>query len=207
MNSKEFSQKATAKVNELCKATEALPWENVRFYNSWLAQTNDFVKHTSVFLNMCNVRLAGDHPLKHQFEHHIEEESGHEKMSQNDLKFMHAEGVEVFQVTKAFWKAQYYWIRDVSAVSHLGYSLLLEGLAAKGGPLFLKRVKGAGFKGCTFLKVHCEEDVDHFRDALESVSKVSDKDRDDIYANMIESMDLYLKIMNECAAVAHQKAA
>ncbi|UYL08201.1 iron-containing redox enzyme family protein [Bdellovibrio sp. SKB1291214] len=207
MQSREFNQKATAKVDELCKVVNTLPWENVRFYNSWLAQTNDFVKHTSVFLLMCNERLAAEHPLKKQFEHHIEEESGHEKMSQNDLKFMHAEGVEIFQVTKAFWKAQYYWIRDVSAVSHLGYSLLLEGLAAKFGPILLKRVKEAGFKGCTFLKVHAEEDVDHFRDVLASVDKVTDKERDEIYANLIESMDLYIKIMNECAQVAHQKAA
>jgi hypothetical protein len=207
MHSKDFNQKANAKVTELCKAVESLPWENVRFYNSWLAQTNDFVSHTSTFLDMCYEKLPKEHPLKSQFEHHIEEESGHEKMSQNDLKFMHAEGVEVFQVTKAFWKAQYYWIRDVSPASHLGYSVLLEGLAAKFGPILLKRVKAAGFKGCTFLKVHAEEDVDHFREVLESIGKVSDKERDEIYANLVESMDLYLKIMNECAQVAHQKAA
>ncbi|WP_413557284.1 iron-containing redox enzyme family protein [Bdellovibrio sp. HCB209] len=207
MRANEFNEKANAKVNELCRKVEAMPWENIHFYNSWLAQTNAFVGHTSTFLHMCYEGLPTDHPLKSRFHEHIEEEDGHEKMSQNDLKFQKVQDAEIFQVTGAFWKAQYYWIRDVSPVSHLGYALLLEGLAAKSGPVFLKRVKAAGFKGSTFLKVHAEEDTDHFPEALEAVGKLTDKDRDDIYANLCESMDLYLKIVGECSVSALQKAA
>ncbi|WP_413294095.1 iron-containing redox enzyme family protein [Bdellovibrio sp. HCB185ZH] len=206
MKSNEFNEKAHSKVNELCKTIEALPWENVRFYNSWCAQTHNFVGHTSIFLNLCNERLPKDHPLKAQFEHHIEEEVGHEKMSENDLKFMHAEGTKVFEVTKAFWKTQYYWIKEVGPTAHLGYSLLLEGLAAKSGPKILKRVKAAGIQGYTFLKVHAEEDTEHFNDALKAVAKVSDKEREHIYQNLCEGMDMYIRIMNECVRESVQLA-
>ncbi|MEK2687605.1 iron-containing redox enzyme family protein [Bdellovibrio sp. GT3] len=207
MKPAEFRAKATAKVDEMCNFIETMPWESVNFYSSWVAQTNAFVAHTSTFLNMCNDLLPKSHPLKAQFEHHIEEEAGHEKMSKNDLKFMRSESSHVFNFTDVFWKTQYYWIKEVGPTSHLGYSLFLEGLAAKSGPKVLNRIKAAGIKGYTFLKVHAEEDVEHFQDVLKAVDQVTDLERAHIYQNLCESMEIYYRIMNECAKVAHPQAA
>ena len=204
MKRNEFEKSANSKVNELCRYVEDLPWENERFFNSWLAQTNNFVAHTEIFLKLCNERLPKDHPLKEQFEHHAQEEVGHQKMSSNDLEFMKAKDTPVFPVTTAFWKTQYYWIKEVGPTAHLGYSLLLEGLAARSGPSILERVKKAGFQGYTFLKVHAEEDTEHFNDALKATchKDIPDQDRKHIYENLCEGMDIYIRIMNECAKYA-----
>ncbi|MGZ3772961.1 MAG: iron-containing redox enzyme family protein [Pseudobdellovibrionaceae bacterium] len=204
MKQNEFMQKATEKIKILSQEVETMPWENVEFYNSWLTQTHAFVEKTSVFLAMCNERLSKDHPLKSQFEHHIKEEVGHEKMSENDMNFMKAENGRVFEITKSFWKTQYYWIKEIGPTAHLGYSLLLEGLAAKSGPAILKRVQNAGFNGYTFLKVHAEEDQHHFEDALKAVSMVTDIERDYIYQNLVEGMEMYLTILSHCESLAYE---
>lgn len=197
MNQKDFSKLATEKVFSLTKEVSHLPWEDVGFFNSWLTQTHEFVTYTPVFLKMCYEKTPEGHPLKKQFAMQIREEDGHEKLTGNDMKFMKASG-EVFAATRAFWKTQFYWIEKKGAAAHLGYSLLLEGLAAKAGPAIVERVKKAGHKGYTFLKVHAEEDQDHFEKALASIEDLTDLERKNIYDNLCEAYEMYLVVLHGC---------
>jgi hypothetical protein len=203
-----FLEKSSKLVNDLCEQGAAFPWENVDFYKTWLAQTNAFVQHSSTFLHLCHEGLAQGHPLKERFAEHIQEEAGHEKMTRNDLKFMQAQDSKVFEVSDVFWRSQYYWIKEVGATSHLGYIILLEGLAAIAGPQIFMRLQKSGYKGVTFFKVHTEEDQDHFREALDAVAVLNDTERDQIYKNLEESAKIYRMILTECVqANAKTKAA
>lgn len=203
-----FLEKSMAVVNNLCEKGSTYPWENIEFYKTWLAQTNAFVQKSSEFLHLCYEGLPENHPLKERFEEHIQEEAGHEKMTRNDLKFMQAQQTKVFEVSDIFWRSQYYWIKEVSPTSHLGYVILLEGLAALAGPQIYARLQKSGYKGVTFFKVHTEEDQDHFREAVEAVGVLSDEDRDQIYKNLEESAKLYTWILSECdQAVSRPKTA
>lgn len=198
MKQNSFLEKSSKLVNELCVKGATYPWEKVEFYKIWLAQTNAFVQHSSTFLRLCYEGLPKNHPLKERFAEHIHEEAGHEKMTRNDLKFMHAQDSRVFEVSDIFWRSQYYWIKEVGATSHLGYIILLEGLAAIAGPQIFARLQKSGYKGVTFFKVHTEEDQDHFREALEAVAVLTDEERDLIYRNLEESAKLYSWILSEC---------
>lgn len=205
MNFLEFKVKATKAVDDLSAQVESLPWERRKFYCSWLVQTHCFVEHTSRFLNLCRQTLGGRHHLKEQYDHHIEEEFGHEKLCENDLKFMQVTDGDIFIETKMFFKSQYYWIHEVSPTSHLGYSLLLEGLAAVSGPRILQRVMRAGFQGHTFLKVHAEEDHSHFDEALKAVESLTDRERDHVWTNLSEGLEIYLKILDRCVEAAEKR--
>lgn len=198
MNMTEFKKKAEEKVNILAKTFESMPWENRTFYNHWLTQTHAYVSYTSTFLTLCNQMTPSDHPLKDHFEHHLKEEDGHEKMSENDMKFMNSPDLPVFGITGVFWKSQFYWIKEHGPTAHLGYSLLLEGLAAISGHNVLKRIQAAGFAGYTFLKVHAEEDTGHFIRAIEATSVLTNRERANIYQNLCEGMDTYIAILKEC---------
>lgn len=197
-----FLEKSMILVNDLCEKGSTYPWESVDFYKTWLAQTNAFVQKSSEFLRLCYEGLPDGHPLKERFEEHIKEEAGHEKMTRNDLKFMQAQQTQVFAVSEVFWRSQYYWIKEVGPTSHLGYVILLEGLAAIAGPQIFARLQRSGYKGVTFFKVHTEEDQDHFREALEAVEVLNDDDRIQIYKNLEESAKLYTWILAECARSA-----
>nr|BFD64976.1 hypothetical protein BdHM001_36570 [Bdellovibrio sp. HM001] len=198
MKFSEFKKQAEQKVSKLAEIFESMPWENRDFYNHWLTQTHAYVSYTSTFLTLCNQMTPKGHPLKEHFEHHLEEEDGHEKMSENDMKFMNSPDLPVFGITGVFWKSQFYWIKEHGPTAHLGYSLLLEGLAAVSGHNVLKRIQGAGFNGYTFLKVHAEEDTGHFNRAVEATSVLSDAERSNIYQNLCEGMDTYVAILKEC---------
>jgi hypothetical protein len=198
MKNQDFQREVIKKVDELAKYFEQFPWENKSFYDLWLQQTHSYVAYTSTFLKMCYELSPDNHPMKSRFKEHIVEEKGHERMSQNDLKLMKAPNLPVFSATGVFWKSQFYWIKEHSPSAHLGYILPLEGLAAKAGPVVLSRIQKAGHKGYTFLKVHAEEDQDHFAEAVRAVSDLSDSERKDIYQNMIECIDTYKNILAEC---------
>lgn len=197
-----FLERSSKLVNQICEQAASYPWENIEFYKTWLAQTNAFVQHSSTFLRLCYEGLPPKHVLKERFAEHIKEEAGHEKMTRNDLKFMQAQESKVFEISDVFWRSQYYWIKEVGPTSHLGYIILLEGLAALAGPEIFKRLQKSRYKGVTFFKVHTEEDQDHFREALESVGILTDDDRDKIYKNLEESVKLYTWILSESAAAA-----
>lgn len=198
MNYQEFNKRAVELVHNLAEKGASLPWENVEFYNLWLAQTHTFVQKSSEFLRLCYEGLSASHPLKARFKEHIAEESGHEKMSQNDLKFMQVKKYESFEVTQVFWRSQYYWIREEGPTSHMGYVILLEGLAAVAGPKILKRLQQSGYKGITFLKVHAEEDQDHFAEALESMKPLTALELQNAYDNLVESTKLYELMLDQC---------
>lgn len=197
-----FLAKSSKRIMQLCSEGAAYPWEKAEFYKMWLAQTNAFVQHSSTFLRLCYEGLPPSHPLKERFSEHIKEEAGHERMTRNDLKFMQAQEARVLEVSDVFWRSQYYWINEVGPTSHLGYVILLEGLAAIAGPDIYSRLQRSGYKGVTFFKVHTEEDQDHFREALDAVAVLSEEEREDIYRNLEESAKLYSWILSECAQAA-----
>jgi len=193
-----FQKKINENLQRLTHYFETLPWENEDFYNCWLAQTHAYVSYTEVFLKMCTDRVGEGHALKKHFDHHLEEEVGHDKLSENDIKFMESPRYPVFGLTGVFWKSQFYWIKEHGPTAHLGYSLFLEGLAAISGPKILRRVQKAGHKGYTFLKVHAEEDTSHYETAIGTALKLTDLERKNIFQNMSEGMETYMAILKKC---------
>ncbi len=204
MKQDQFSDVVSSLVSQFSKKVESYNWEDEAFYKLWIAQTHEFVQRSSSFLDLCYNGLAASHPLKQRFKDHINEEAGHEKMSQNDMKFMKASQEQVFPVSQIFWRNQFYWIKEQAPSSHLGYIILLEGLAALAGPQILARIKAAGHKGFTFLKVHAEEDQDHFTDALESTEPLTESERAAVLENLKESLYLYDQMIQQCAQMSYQ---
>lgn len=195
-------------VGELAKELEKYPWNNPDFYASWLAQTYYLVKHTTRFLGLAAGKMSMRHDLFHkQALDHIREERGHETFALNDLTTLgyNIQDLPELPQTQALYHAQYYFIEHHGPISHYGYSLLLEGLAAIRGQWLSDVVKEHyGKKTNTFLRVHAAEDVKHFSETLEMLSHVTEEEKASIVLNLEQSTPRYLMMLDGVAAAVQK---
>lgn len=188
-----------AAIRKSAKSVGDMDFRNQALYEAWLAQAYFFVRHSTPILALsCGLSIE-NRPYHLRCISHLGEEKGHDRLLLNDLKAL-GSSIDLFEElssTRAFYQTQYYWIEHMNPVSFLGYILLLEGIAVRCGAQKLKEVEG--YSGCSFIKLHAEEDSAHLSQAMAQIETMSEKDRRDIVANAEQSSDLYDLMMTEIA--------
>jgi hypothetical protein len=178
---------------------EKFPWEDRQAYAQWLAQTYYFVKHTTVFLTLTAAKFGVRNGDAHKGTlKHLREETGHEKLALNDLRNLGYDVADIPELleTSVLYQTQYYWIECFGPISHAGYALMLEGVAALHGEKILKRIEAAHGKNTgSFLRVHVIADDDHFDDGLERLAFAPDADVQAVIGNLTQSAALYLNLL------------
>lgn len=171
ITSNEVYQKMLLAIDELAQATKKFPWEDEIHYANWLAQSFFYVQWTTRQLALASARskpMTEDN-LHWRFMEEAKEEKRHELLALQDLKNL---GYSIDQFselphTSFFYQTLTYLIENEHPIAILGYSLTLEGFAANKLSEIYPRVKNSySEKSISFLKLHCEVDVDHFGNAL-----------------------------------------
>jgi hypothetical protein len=194
---KDFEQK----ISQTAAIVEDLPWDKKEFYSEWLAQTFHFVRHTTSFLALTAAKFGPD-ARKDQYHalEHLREEKNHDQLLLNDLKKIggNIKDHPAFIETRLFFQSQYYYIESHSPHSHMGYSLFLEGLAAKICPPLYKRIeKTYGLGSAAFIKTHGLVDDEHFAEGAEMLKTLSARDLELIAENLEQTHHLYCAILQK----------
>jgi hypothetical protein len=195
MNATTFIDRVNHELKLFCKASDEFPWENKDAYAEWLGQAWYFVRHATHLLALTAATFKVDEKAHHdRFLDHLREERNHDVMLIRDLKALERE-VKDFPErpeTSALYQAQYYWIEHVAPISFFGYILCLEGLAvARGKKIYDTICKYHGEKAGLFMKVHSNEDEDHYAKALKQLSLITPAEQKTVIDNMVLSRQLY----------------
>lgn len=194
-----MKKRLEAAIRKSAKAVGGMDFRNQALYETWLAQTYFFVRHSTPMLALSCGLAIENRPYHLRCISHLAEEKGHDRLLINDLKAL-GSSIDLFEElssTRAFYQTQYYWIEHVNPVSFLGYVLLLEGIAVSCGAEKIKETEG--FSGRSFVEVHAKEDLAHLGRAMAQIEAMSEKDRRDIVSNAEQSSDLYELMMAEIA--------
>ena len=190
------------------------PWENKDFYSAWLAQACYYIRHSTRLLALAGANISlEDNSMHYRFMKHCAEEKGHENLPVMDMKSIGRDiaAFPEFANTQAFYQTQYYWIEHVHPFAFFGYILFLESLACEyGDKLAAKIEKIHGPNSVQFLKIHADADIEHVRDAVARVSKLSQEQQKMILENLKLTASLYNQICREALAMtvySEQKAA
>lgn len=194
------------KVEMIGEAFRKFPWERESAYANWLAQTYHFVRHTTTMIAMSAARFGvANRPGHYQMLHHLREESGHDLLILKDLENL---GWKLDQLpplpeTRLFYQNQYYMINHESPVSHAGYALMLEGLAAVVAPtIYPQLAKRYGKDTCEFIYTHVMVDQGHYGDGAKELSNLDARETDAVLRNLEESCLLYTMILERAAREA-----
>jgi pyrroloquinoline quinone (PQQ) biosynthesis protein C len=184
-------------IQELCNEFDQTDWSDKRVYAAYCSQLYYYVRQSTRVIALAAGRLSLEDQKAHErFAKHIQEEKNHELLALRDCQAL---GYDVhdfpeLESTRAFYRMQFYNAIAVTPWAFLGYTLVLEGLAVKKAMDLHRTVtKHHGPKCGSFLKVHGEEDEDHFPEALKLVEGRSDSER----AAILDSaeMSVYLHRM------------
>ncbi len=189
------------------KSVFDLDFSDRLIYETWLAQAYYFVRHSTPMLALSCGLAIENREYNLRCISHLAEEKGHDRMLLNDLKKIGSsiENVPEFSSTRALYQTQYYWIEHVNPVSFLGYIMVLEGIAVHCGPRKVEETKS--FAGSSFVKLHAQEDLDHFQSALSQLDLMSEKDQRDIVGNAEHTADLYRLMASEISDRARRLSA
>jgi len=187
--------------NTLEKINEC-DWSQKNFYADYMAQTFYYVRHSTRLLALAASRLPYEEEQSFhlRFIAHLREESNHEKLALNDLKYLGFKKEELPELssTKLFYEPQYYKIEHERPLALMGYILFLEVLAQKACPALVERLaKQYGNRCATFFHVHGEEDPAHVEAALNLIGNLKEKDLESIRLNLIQSSYAYNSLLSE----------
>lgn len=209
----QFKETFDTYVDNLGQKLLAFNWEDESAYAGWLAQTYFFVKHTTTLICLTGA-LFGTKDRKRHYDviHHLSDEKGHDLLALNDLTHLgwKPESWPELRETQLFYQNQYYMLEHEGPHSHLGYSLCLEGLAAKYGVELYQRLKREyGEDACQFIKVHAEVDQDHYASGSKLLNDLNEEQLATVERNLKQSSLLYGlmldEITNQCARVRTNK--
>ena len=184
----------------LHKVLEKFPWEDLRVYSNWLAQTYYFTSHSTRLLEYCEFYTC-DEVSRKRYRAHRNEESGHERVALTDLQRIGGDIARQgeYLSTRSFYWRQYEVVRKLGDRPFLGYVLMLEMLARDCGPKILDKVSLVyGSRAASFLKIHAEEDESHVAQALKLLEDFSDSEKNRVVENFSESVRIYKEILNDC---------
>lgn len=173
----------------------SLPWEDSRFYQTFLSQTFYFVQHSTRLLALASASVPlTENSLHRRFASHIFEEKGHDMLALNDLKKLSGgSGLsQELPETKNLYEGQYYKIQKLHSAALFGYILALEGVASLICPHFVDRVyQTHGVEAARFLKLHIEEDPDHVEKAFAELEGLQPQVYEFAAQNLVQSFRNY----------------
>lgn len=193
-------------IQKIIKAADEFPWDNEVAYAHWLAQTYYLVRHTTRFICLTAGHLGLEQEEFHQFLlKHLREETGHELLALNDLQDgLHwsvqdtPERIE----SQMMLQSQYFWIRK-NPFAHFGFFWVLERLSVERGGKIIPTIQKSFGKGTTsFLDLHSQEDITHVQTIFAKVSKIPNQYLQDLNLNIIQTGELYSKMLNEITRMA-----
>lgn len=190
---------------ELARAMEQIDscdWNNKNFYADYMAQTFYYVRHSTRLLALAASRLSyEDQQTFHlRFIAHLREESNHEKLALNDLKYLgfKKEDLPEHSCTRLFYEPQYYKIEHQRPLALMGYILFLEALAQKACPKLVETLAETyGNRCATFFHVHGEEDPAHVEAALKVISELDNIDLQQVIQNLSQTAYAYHCLLDE----------
>jgi hypothetical protein len=158
-------------IDDIAESANKFNWESEAHYANWLAQSFFYVQWTTRQLALASAltRPMKEDTLHWRFIEEAKEEKKHELLALADLKNLGYSPHQFRELphTSFFYQTLSYLIQHEHPVAILGYSLTLEGFAARRFSEVYPRVLSKyGEKCTTFLKLHCEVDKDHFNNAL-----------------------------------------
>jgi hypothetical protein len=158
-------------IENIYDVSSKIDWADERIYKMWLAQSYKYVRWTTRQLALASALTSPEteDAFHWRLIEEAKEEKRHELLAEHDLLILGGKPSDYPELphTAFFYQTLSYMIERESPIAILGYSLTLEGYAAKKGNLLYKPVLAAhGSKASTFLRLHCEVDVDHFNNAL-----------------------------------------
>ena len=175
-----------------------LPWGNVEFYKSFISQVYYFVRYSTKMLAAAASVTENPEYYK-RLVSHIREEEGHEKLALADLKNLGGkiEDYPEFGITRALWEPQFYKIQR-SPASLLGYILSLEMIPVHSYPEVLPKIRSTyGEKCVNFIRVHCEEDPAHVKDAINQIQSMPAAEKVLIEKNFIQTTEMMTHLLSE----------
>lgn len=182
-------------MDRLTEEMTRLPWENKRFYASFLAQTYYFVRHSTRLLALASA-YSFDDSLHRRYAAHIAEEKGHDRLALNDLNRLGVNLEPELPQTRNLYETQYYKIERENASSLMGYILALEGVASMICPKIMTRITQAHGAECAkFLKLHIEEDPDHVEKAFAEIEALKEQELAQVVHNLIQSCSNYASML------------
>lgn len=180
------------------------PWHDKNFYANWLSQSYYFVRHSTRLLSVASAQTNFQQNGYHnRLGDHFAEEKSHEVLASGDLKKLgfKLDDFEELEITKIFYRNQYFGCERMSPYYLMGYILFLEGLAIIHGPHIYKIIeKNFGARTCNFMRVHVEEDDDHLRKAFKELEGLSESDLNHVEESMKISCSLYGQLLKELSA-------
>lgn len=203
-NSTDLVKSFEAQVDALGAKFLKFPWDNASAYADWLAQTYYFVRHTTTLMCLSAAGFGADRREKHYgLLGHLKDELGHDLLLLNDLKHLDRDISEFSELpeTALFWQNQFYILQHHGPASHLGYSLCLEGVAARYcSTVYRQLIKHYGEKGAEFVNVHANVDVDHYAHGAAELVHLNEKEIASVQRNLEQSALLYGLMLEKVAA-------
>lgn len=197
-------------VKGLGEELEKVNWKDERIYAAYCAQIYYFVRQSTRLLALGAGRMTLEDEDGHlRYLKHLQEEKNHELLALRDAAAL---GYDVHDIPelpalKGFYQQQFYYIMNETPWAFLGYVLVLEGMAVhKAMWVHDQAVKFHGPKCGSFLKVHGEEDEDHFPKALQQLETRSEQEKKAILASAEMSFFLHRQMLRDLPdAVAGMK--
>jgi len=187
------------------------PWQDPTLYAGWLAQTYNFVCHSTRIVTLAGALFPYDRNEFHLSAiHHANQEKNHEKLLLMDLKQLGYTLKDIPQChnSSLMFQNQYYWIQNVNPISVYGYYLFLEGVAAEFGPKVYEILKKTYPENTlSFIRVHAEEDPDHIHEHLDKLIHLPNQDHTLIVQNLQQCTTIYLNMLQEIQQNQIRKAA
>jgi hypothetical protein len=158
-------------IDDIADVAAKFPWDCPKHYSNWLAQSFMYVQWTTRQLALASAltKPMSEDSLHWRFLEEAREEKKHELLALQDLKNMGQSPDQFTELphTSFFYQTLSYLIQNEHPAAILGYSLTLEGYAAKRAHEIYPVVQSNYSDKCTtFMKLHCELDADHFSNAL-----------------------------------------
>lgn len=195
-------------LENLKNVVDKMPWEDPIFYANWLAQSYYFTRNVTRALAKAAAKCNHqENELHKMLVNGILEERNHDLIAMNDLKTMNQE-VDHYDEnpsTTAYYSTLMNLIEIDGPKSLLGYSVVLEGLAAEGADEMYARVeKSHGKAASKFLNLHITVDKSHFKDAMSEIAKLPSHDQAIIQRAIKSSAKLYNNLIQEVLEIANQ---
>jgi hypothetical protein len=189
-------------IENIYAVASKVDWANEEIYALWLAQSFKYVQWTTRQLALASARTTPleQDKLHWRFIEEAKEEKRHELLAANDLLALGFKESDFPELphTSFFYQTLSYMIERESPIAILGYSLTLEGYAAKKGKsLYEPALLAHGDQATTFLKLHCEVDVDHFNNALPYLKECPEDLLPVVYRGIELCESIYKGILND----------
>jgi len=173
-----YSKDLSALFNETLETFSNLPWNDKNFYSEWLAQTYFMVAQTPRLICLAAARFGIEEDSLHRsMVNHFSDEDKHEYVILDDLKNL-GFSIEDFSEnpeTQLIHQKLFYSIDRIDPVAIFGRILFLEMLAASIDEKFLSKIEPFyRAEQYNFLRIHLEEDIEHVKKAMSSISGLSE---------------------------------